>query len=507
MAEAIEEVIFPAVSLVFLLLGIVLLASIIFSAFNPYDQIAFANTEKLRAAMDETCFKGGQEVRLNKFDLQQNTPPAWATGLFTILPRWLIKSGGDPNYVLYYESFPAGEATGWEVYHDLQNRLIVPLPEGYDGKAGYDVNAYVEQVVQNYRTRDSSSISAVVINNIILSEGFRPDFIFQAGTSETGSSFIGGPVPEKKTQEEKFFGYGKWKNSGAGDDQFLFSNYMSLTGMEKTAIKYMPCGANSLCLKTKNGVYKFPLRECKDIKSVQLVYDGINDVNMWKSLGFDGETAFKAIFAKFLLKFKSLDAAIFAQLSTMVGEYVKREMSFKISDFNAVSPCSIEGNEFSDITIKKASCKEGYRGTPLCTNLIKYPLYQYDTKSGKLAKAGNKDHYACVDSVGDKIDDLPNEQFSGSDQCMQITITKIKKYYCWTPNPFKKGDSWWNDINVLTRSIGKGLIEVFFDPPISSNTAYFAENDAVVLKPTQTALQEGMGLFEALDRKWWWGWP
>ena len=30
---------------------------------------------------------------------------------------------------------------------------------------------------------------------------------------------------------------------------------------------------NSLCLKTRSGVYLFPLHQCNDIKNIQVVYD------------------------------------------------------------------------------------------------------------------------------------------------------------------------------------------------------------------------------------------
>ena len=52
---SIPEIMFTTTSLLFLLIGVVLLVSIIMATFNPYDQIAFANTEKLRAKMDQAC--------------------------------------------------------------------------------------------------------------------------------------------------------------------------------------------------------------------------------------------------------------------------------------------------------------------------------------------------------------------------------------------------------------------------------------------------------------------
>ena len=545
--EAIEEVLFPALSLVFLLLGVVLLSSILFSAFNPYEQIAFANAQKLRAAIDETCFRGGQEARLDKFDLPQNVPSF--TWIFTILPRWIIRANGDPNYVIYYESFPAGEATGWEVYHDFQNRLIVPLPEGYENRYGYDVQDYVKEVIKKYKEKDTTPINAVVISNIVLSEGFRSDFIFETSGKFQGFSGgslddssdvtinVGGPAPKVESAETRFFSYGKWKEQDddtklptPGNNQFIFSNYLGLTDLEKASIKYMPCGANSLCLKTRSGVYKLPLGYCNDIKSVQLVYQGAGDKDILDNLRVLAEVGIGGALIKFT-KFKH----IFSQkiLLPIIGSITlghaaetiaKWHVSFKISDFNAVSPCSIQYDPDRDrgITIKKRSCREtdpidvGDSNLLIdpsyttCTNVIKYPIYQYDAESGKLSKVGSKYHYACVESIGNKIDDPPDEQFTSADECVQIAVRKIKKSYCWTPNPYKKDSNFWKAI--FNADVVRNLaVTFFYHPPIVENTAFFSDTEtgaqAVVLTPTETVLKQGEEFFESLDRKWWWGWP
>jgi len=70
---SISEVMYTMMSLLFLLLGIVLLVSILMSTIDPYDQAAFANVEKLRASIDEACFTGNP-VTVSNFELPQNTP-------------------------------------------------------------------------------------------------------------------------------------------------------------------------------------------------------------------------------------------------------------------------------------------------------------------------------------------------------------------------------------------------------------------------------------------------
>lgn len=554
MSQAIEEAIFPAISLIFLLLGVVLLASILFSAFNPYDQIAFANTEKLRASMEEACFKGDdQSIPMEKLDFQQNIPPQWANAIFTILPRWLIRSGGDPNYLIYYESFPAGEATGWEVYHDFQNRVILPLPEEFDGKSGLDVASYVYQKADGLKQKDSTTITALVVNNIVLSEGFRSDFVYEKKFSgfdsgntvpgsgggganvnwETGQSFIGGTVPEKTTLQEKFFGYGAWKNQDeeskiplGGNNQFVFSNYMSLTDIEKASIKYSPCGVHSLCLKTRGGVYSYPLRYCNDIKSVQLIYDAKGDTNLGKEvgtiLGIGSGAGLTKLGTWIPIIGKKISwigiASMVISGGILYQDALGRHLSFKSSDFYVTSPCSLQ-----DITVVKTSCANALPGRNLyfsvvdglqfesdynpCTSALMYPIFQYNTESQKLKKIG--EHYACVDTIGTSLDNLPANGFTESDKCVQVRINKRNKDYCWTPNPYNPSQGFWQTIFSIRNGADMSLAAIMavVPLPVKKYTEFYEDASAVVLKPTQTALKEGDSLFQALDRKWWWGWP
>src|SRR3990167_8970834 len=108
----VSQLIFTALSLVFLLLGLTLIITVIMFA-NPYDTIAFANVEKLRAAMDQACLNPGAEVDIS-FTLQQTNPSRLSLA-FSFLPIWITNIYGDPKYTVYYEAFPPGEGTGWEI--------------------------------------------------------------------------------------------------------------------------------------------------------------------------------------------------------------------------------------------------------------------------------------------------------------------------------------------------------------------------------------------------------
>ncbi|MBI4174569.1 MAG: hypothetical protein HY517_02900 [Candidatus Aenigmarchaeota archaeon] len=268
----ISELLMTAMSILFLLMGLVLLITIIFTKINPYDQIAFANVERLRASMDEACFAGQSQT---SFELPQLSPKF--SSVLPIMPIWIIQSNGDPNYVLYYEAFAPGDATGWEVYHSMQNRMVAPYI-GNDGDNAGNVRTYAENLQAIWKTKvtdnpdintdqfESKELGAVIINNIMLN-GNRPDYFSdEAGTNSPSQT-----------------NYGEWKSvkeQGAenpvpveGDNVFLFNNYKALTSIGKTSIKYAPCGDNALCMKTRSGIYRYPLRQCNDLKYVELVYD------------------------------------------------------------------------------------------------------------------------------------------------------------------------------------------------------------------------------------------
>ena len=288
--QSISEIIFTMMSLLFLLLGVVLLVSIVMSTINPYDQIAFANVEKLRAGMNEACF-ASNDVNM-KFDLPQNTP--MLASLVPVMPIWIIRSNGDPNYVLYYESFPVGDATGWEIYHWMQNRVVVPLPNGDNKNSDY-VNEYASTIRSEWSAKvandnsvqlDSKNLEGVIINNVVLNKELQTNYYTDQGSSTPAASGA-----TSGSWENEYTNYGDWKKKDTngvpevGDNTYELKNYRALTPFEKTAIKYMPCGTNSLCLKTRSGVYKFPMEQCNGIKYIELKYDARNRKTIYAAAG------------------------------------------------------------------------------------------------------------------------------------------------------------------------------------------------------------------------------
>jgi len=521
--EDVEELIFIMMSLVFLLMGVFLIGSIIMSAYNPYDQITFANVEKLRSAINEACFTGGT-VKLS-FEMPQNAPSGFVSSMFTIIPSWVMRTGGDPNYVLYYESFPPGEAIGWEVLHNyVENRLIVPLPENKEGLTFEEVKNYAKGVFDEFKLRAPDAVvDAVVINNIILDDTYRSDFVISRETKITTSTtadelFIAGRT-EEGDEKRGFFGYGKWEG-----DTYKFTNYLGLSPLEKTMIKYQPCGAHSLCLKTRNGVYKFPLDMCQDIKKIDLIYDARGSAQDLLKIAV-GEVEIigfiKGLFSKFFPGFLSktiLIGGVTRGLDNFVGGFLSYYVAFKYSDFNIASPCTIH-----EAYVYEHVCEQYNTGFYSCRKIQLYPLYEYDD-NGKLkyVKEGNNVayHQVCLEKLGQLLD--KPQDFESTGKCVSMYLgdtsnflgvtTSYKKPdgFCWTPDPYKEG-------------INKDYFDLFFIPtmdaftqaftrlfgltPIRESTAYIASKNIFVMSPTKPTAERGENLFEALERRFSWSWP
>lgn len=552
--ESIEEVIWPALGLVFLLLGIVLVVSILFSSFNPYDQIAFANTEKLRAAIDEACVRNS-DVTLQSFELKQNVP--FATWIFPILPKWLIKGNGDSNYVIYYESFPPGEAVGWEVYHDFENRIITYLPEGFAGKGAPDVENFVKHVIETHRNANKpGTVDTVVIGNIMLSEDFRSDYILkseafsvgtggQSGGAGGGSDFqTGGKTKERTTAQEKFFGFGKWGDSdpktgtpAAGDNRFRFNNYLGLTNLEKTLVKYEFCGENALCLKTRSGVYRYELNHCKNIKNIEIIYDarangwvrgGIETVTgvavgagIWYGAGaisLGGLGSFGLKFIGFIIKHpiiagiaSTITAGVFTKTLVWASGYF---MSYKTSDLAISSPCLLQSGSSTNekITIRKTDCSsvEWQRDADYspCTRKIEYPVYQYDKESQKLGQViyngAPAYHSVCAEKTDYSYINEPDRVGYSGDTCIQIIVPQRASGFCWTPDPWK--DSWASDTQLITRALGLSPVRdstgyMKIDPAAGSSE----QSSAFVLKPYNDKILTDF--LSRWEKKLSWGWP
>lgn len=145
----VEDTIFIVVEVILIVVFAVMLSRSVGAVFNPDKEVAILNTELLRAKINEACLlKPDKGVTLDKFNLPQ-PKPSRIGGITDFLPAYAISGSGatDPHYVLYYESFPPGEAIGWEAYHRFDTRFIAPFD-------------YAKYMGTNKLTKDNPTITS-----------------------------------------------------------------------------------------------------------------------------------------------------------------------------------------------------------------------------------------------------------------------------------------------------------------------------------------------------------
>src|SRR3989344_3018279 len=111
---------------------LVVLAITIFTVWKGFSGIiapdlnnAVLTAEIIRGSINDACMDVS-DGKIEGISLTQ-PKPSKLYGISTVLPRYSIQSSGDPNFLIYYESFPAGEAAGWDIYTGLQYRVITPF--------------------------------------------------------------------------------------------------------------------------------------------------------------------------------------------------------------------------------------------------------------------------------------------------------------------------------------------------------------------------------------------
>jgi len=507
-----------AVEIVLLVFVTIALLRMMGAVFNPDKQMSYANVQKLATAMNEACLTGKSSV--DNFQLPQPSPTKmW--GISDWIPKIALGLGGDPHYVLYYEAFPPGEGIGWEVYEGMNYRVVAPLPdpdkldgiggcpknEG-DGKKPEITKCEVNEFISNVKKdsvaeiqqleqslpegkRTEVTVPDVVVPNIIL------DNQKKAGTPLTKTDSFPGTV-------------GEWNFGGdSGEDYYTFDNYFTLPIVQKSFVKYRACGENSLCMKTREGVYKFPLDYCKDssgdktIKTIRIDYDARYitydefKVGVGETVALGVEAAFIGTIAEALAGSPQLAvAAIVATGASVRGvllDFYNAGANIRSSDFYIASPCSsLEGG--TTLEIEKTECS--------CSKYIEYPLYQLNENTQVLEK--KSEHFQCLDS----IENEGAPEITDKIPCLKITINYRKKGFCWTPDTDL--DKNLKDKSWLAK-LGSGLSLIDYESriaallggrPIKDSTDYY--NGDIIFKPTANI---ELGMIKALQAKWNWAWP
>lgn len=421
------------IGVVFVALGVGFILTKIIFASGADDQLAFANAEKLRAAINQACIEGTTRGNARPIDLHlaQNKPFTQPTvGSQPALPhtffftQFRIRGDGDPKYLLYHETFPPGEAVGWETFHDFEGSAdyrIIAMVDGGQSITAEEKSAIVDEIKKQIKARYIKAKKPVVlVGNVMLT-----------GAVDLTEGVMPGKTVDK--DEESFLHNDAWDKTLT---KFSFGNYYALSAVEKTLPKYNSCGADKLCLKTRAGVHALPLDEACADKYIQFVNTG-----------------------------SSVDA--------------------KYADFHLASPC--RGN--SKVKVYRDNCANAlptidfgalWKGQPAvtlhfdkfgqCKKFVTYPLYQMNEDGTAMTTAGQ--HVSCLDSVaGDKsqADDVR------SMECIRVEFEQ-KGDFCTTTNVQAEG------IAGLTRYISivnPDVIRLDFEnkiKPVFDSTDYVQLN-------------------------------
>ncbi len=464
---------------------------------------AVLTAEIIRGSINDVC-TGLDHTTLEGISLTQPKPTKFY-GFSTILPRYQIQSSGDPNYLIYYESFPAGEAAGWDIYTGLQYRVITPFDyrkfnanklQAPDDiiKEPADVENFMKALHQHVadageelktkaEENDLQITSAdVFITNIVLSDSlnvFPDQEPEKPALGKEGEGNLGKWEIEELPDES-----GKPGNKGKINNRFKLTNVViEQNALERSLIKYRPCGDNAICLKTRDTVYKFPLSSaCKDIKRIELLYDlDVQPEDIGNQL---------SIFIPFYNWFKIDDAA---------KSLIALMLTYKSSDFYLASPCKIPGT----IQVEKILCGTGEDPGNVCKREISYPIYSYSGGDSPVVTYEG-DHYRCVENIGDNLHDVNSDDSlsPNAGDCIRIKVTQERpKDYCWTVEPYKEGGLL-SGHNIL--KLAAGTIQLH---PVKFNTAFLKDSSSIVLYPSGQGEKGFLSTFKALEERWGWGWP
>lgn len=182
------------------------------------------------------------------------------------------------------------------------------------------------QVSETAEEKSALAKKPVLINNIILNDYLNviptekpkpPGHGVTAATSDLGN-------------------LGQWVG-----DRFEFSDYFGLTKEERAYIKYEPCGANALCLKTRDAVQRFPLDNvCKNVKYIQMDYDarGLELEDLVPAAKIAGELALRKALSK--AEAKLGEKAVAAAPSAL--ETINTDVLFKGFSSGAIGDVEVE---------------------------------------------------------------------------------------------------------------------------------------------------------------------
>ncbi|HLD83409.1 MAG TPA: hypothetical protein VI979_00985 [archaeon] len=373
------------IALVMLIAGVFFVMTV-FADAKPVDQIAFGNVEKLRAAIDQACFEyrgAPKEYTVKGFSLPDSRPK------FLFQAAANIAINADPQYLLYYENFPPGEAISWETYHN--DKITNPRAFGfmgrkedgswYDSMTQADIESFVEKTRADVQTNTGKKDFTLVISNVVLSPNL--DMLNMEPLSPGGSlKPVSGTVKSKTD------------NTNGGN---TFVLYDTLDIPNKTSVKYFSCGEGNLCVKTQFGVQSFPIDHCSAANGIGIGIDSIEMIPIRSNQGTGGLGVGGAA----------------ADLATdLLGEDNHDRAQ---SNLYLFSPCQPK-----EIKVKIDTCS--------CQHVMEYPLYQYNPDSKTFNKiSGNRQ--LCVDAIDNS---LLKSASAKPEKCVKIELIDRQDGGCYS---------------------------------------------------------------------------
>ena len=209
---------------VIVVIGIVMLMILPFYAIMASQRSstrrAIYYTSKLRDAIDKVCEGSGTEKIT--FNIDQNMPSGLMKGVY-------ITTQGDPDVVVYYEAFHPGTGYSWEGYYgELPKNILFIYVNSTNDE--FD-KSYVKDFIERTEREANETLKSLGVRTAI--PMFYP---------------VVANVQDSNWKAVKQFGRVKYYIKNASDSQ------------DRMIYKYEFCMNNSICMKTKNAIYAFPLK-------------------------------------------------------------------------------------------------------------------------------------------------------------------------------------------------------------------------------------------------------
>ncbi|MBI2583163.1 MAG: glycine zipper family protein [Candidatus Aenigmarchaeota archaeon] len=419
----------------------VVIANFLNSAWNPHEQAAFASAEALALTIDEVC---GRQLGFSKeldVNVPQPTPPV--IGGTTLFPQIGMRINGDPHYLLYYENFPPGEAISWEIYNNFPERAVVFA----DPDEGETLGEYVGRFRQNLQAAGfSTELSRYVFGNIVLND-----------VPEKGETRLAGDI-------------GHWEGN-----VYKFDKTPVLAKADQSLAKYRTCSPFSLCFKTRQGIVRIPLHNCRraNVTIMQVEREppshptgAVEDYGKTALGGIAIGTATGATIGAVAGIWTGPGVLATTLTGAKIGAWVGGSLgvigtSFKrvntvgdVSDFYLASPCKAK----AEITKTTCECRSSKLPDAVLPETFKKEYTSdefgiYEISSGNLVSS--KEKSACIHqySRDDKLEERELEK-----ECVKVRLDVSEGSFC-TGGQNELGQvtlsTVWHD------SIEKGLAQMF----------------------------------------------